>query len=76
MKVCTDKFAEPRYEALDWCVDAGFGTDSLIQLFVELILCFVLFYSSLRLFRWRKRKKGRKEHLNTGNDKGKAWPPH
>ena len=75
MEVCTDKYAAPRYEIMDWCVEAALTGAFFLQLFVELIICGFLFVLTMRIFRWYNGRKQPKEPLNTGKDKCEVWPP-
>tara|TARA_R110000751_G_scaffold254511_1_gene354018 strand:+ start:421 stop:654 length:234 start_codon:yes stop_codon:yes gene_type:complete len=75
MEFCTDRYAQPKDEVLDWCIDATPTTELVIQLFLELVILFVFFVFMKNLFsryrRWRLFRKA----LNREGDNKFVWPP-
>tara|TARA_R110000824_G_scaffold173507_2_gene351620 strand:+ start:665 stop:898 length:234 start_codon:yes stop_codon:yes gene_type:complete len=75
MEFCTNRYAQPKDEVLDWCVDATPTPDLIIQLFLELIVLFVLFTVMKWVFFKYKRWRIAHKALNSGGNNKSVWPP-
>ncbi len=75
MEFCTNRYAQPKDEVLDWCIDATPDTIFFVQLFLELIILFVLFIVMKGIFSKYKRWRAARKALNRGRYNKSLWPP-
>jgi hypothetical protein len=75
MEFCTNRYAQPKDEALDWCIDATPDTGFFAQLVLELIVLFVFFIVMKKVFSKYKRWRVARKALNSEGNNKSVWPP-
>ena len=75
MKVCTDRYTKPKDEVLDWCVDTTMDASFFGQLFVEILILTIVFFTMKKIFSKYNRWKVARKALNRGGNNKKVWPP-
>jgi|TARA_R110002012_G_scaffold75574_7_gene190960 hypothetical protein len=75
MEFCTNRYAQPKDDVLDWCVNATPDSTFFVQLFLELIVLFFLFIVMNSIFSKYKRWRAARKALNRGRNNKSVWPP-
>ena len=75
MEFCTNRYAQPKDDVLDWCVNATPDSTFFVQLFLELIVLFFLFIVMNSIFSKYKRGRAARKALNRGRNNKSVWPP-
>ena len=75
MEFCTNRYAQPQDDVLDWCIDTTPDIGFFAQLVLELFVLFVLFTVMKWVFSKYKRWRATRKALNRGGNNKSVWPP-